>query len=180
MMARIAKDLGKPPEEITVEDMAPYIEDVVNNIGKASAWGGLGSVLDRVGKFVSHLVFQDPVQGLLVGSAVISGIVGIATALAGKGSMSAVSLLAALGLGVGAYMKGPEAFKGLVGLGKPGDMSGATEAAESAGAQTPEQLDEVAQAQHMLPKNMPTPAQPAGKAPPVSPQGKSFGPQMVP
>ena len=161
--SKIAKERGIAPEAVTMAMLKEYQAKAADQLQTIDKYMGDDSIIGKLLQFVGGLNFT---QKWLVGGAVVAGIVGIVTALAGKGSASAISLLAALGMGAWAYGTNPKPFKGLVGLGQPGDTAGATAAAEGAGTQTPEQLDESAEEAGVLPKGTAQQSAPASNPTP--------------
>ena len=78
-------------------------------------------------------------QKMMVVGSVAAGITGIIAAMAGKGNVTAIAALTALGLGTGAAFAGNKPAAP-----KPDAVQGATAAAEAAGTQTPRDLDQKA------------------------------------
>jgi hypothetical protein len=139
LLGEIAQRHGIEPGEVTIEQIGPEVSTMMGQFDKLKQAGG--GMFGKLGAFVQQLM-KDPVQGLLVGGTILAALTGIIGGLAGKGNVGAMGLLAALGLGAGAYMRGPDTFKGLVGLNTPGSTEGADQVAQGAGAPTTQQLDE--------------------------------------
>jgi hypothetical protein len=119
---RAAKMYGIDPADVTTEQLSGAMAQMTERL---SALDDNGGPLSSLLSFVSSL---EPMQQFLVGGAVLSAIVGLVGAMAGKGSMGAIGLLGALGMG-GAAMMG----------GKGGPLSGLF-----GGEQPPAALDEAA------------------------------------
>jgi hypothetical protein len=103
-MARI---LGKNPQDVNPQtDMQAFAEKVLPMLEKAKGIGiGVGpdGQPNGIGKLLGFIDGMNSPQKWLAGGAVLSVIIALLGGMAGKGSMAALALVAALGLGAASY-----------------------------------------------------------------------------